>query len=52
MRLFNELKGKFTKTVEEKLNEIKSEKKQKTLEEKRKIVSASLYTYSDEQINF
>jgi hypothetical protein len=38
MRLFNELKGKFTKTVEEKLNEIKSEKKQRTLEEKRKIV--------------
>lgn len=42
MRLFNELKGKITKTVEEKLNEIKSEKKQKTLEEKRKIVSACM----------
>jgi hypothetical protein len=47
MRLFNELKGKFTKTVEEKLNEIKSEKKQKTLEEKRKIVSVSVSLYLD-----
>ncbi|XP_059476550.1 testis-expressed protein 2 isoform X2 [Neocloeon triangulifer] len=40
MRLFNELKGKITKTVEEKLSEIKSEKKNKTVEEKRKMLTS------------